>query len=195
MKVIKKEIAFEGKYLRVINKYSITEEKKGVVWETIERTNVHDRGVVVIIALTNKKELILERHWRAPLESYYIQFPAGLMDVQGESEEEAARRELLEETGYLAKELIPIITLPVSPTLVAMRGTYFLAPEVKLVGNTNKEPSEEIEVLKVPAKNISQFLLNVPKNTELDLGVPGIIWILEQKNLIETYKKPKGGKG
>ncbi|MFC1976941.1 NUDIX hydrolase [Chloroflexota bacterium] len=184
MKVIKREIAFEGKYLRVVNKYCISEEKKEVVWETIERTNVDSRGVVVIIALTKQKELILERQWRAPLESYIIQCPAGLMDVQGESEEDAARRELLEETGYLAKELIPIVTLPLSPMLVDSYGTHFLAPDVEFVGNIEKDPGEEIEVLKVPVREISQFLLNIPKNSELDLRVLGMIWIMEKKGLI-----------
>ena len=184
MKVIKREIAFEGKYLRVVNKYLVTAEKKEIVWETIERTNVYGVGVVVIIALTSKRELILERQWRAPVESFVIQFPAGLTDVRGESEEGTARRELLEETGYLAKELIPIITLPLSPILIATQGTYFLAPEVKFVGNTRKDTGEEIEVLKVPIKEISQFLLNVPKDTKLDIRVPGIIWIIEKKGLI-----------
>ena len=73
------------------------------------RKSIYNKGAVVIVALTTEGELILERNWRAPLESFVVQFPAGLSDREGESEEEVARRELLEETGYTADRLIPVI--------------------------------------------------------------------------------------
>jgi len=37
------------------------------IWETVERKNVYNKGVVVIIASTKERELVLERNWRAPL--------------------------------------------------------------------------------------------------------------------------------
>lgn len=57
---------------------------------------MYNKGAVVIIASTKGRELVLERNWRAPLESFVIQFPAGLSDKEEESEEEVARRELQE---------------------------------------------------------------------------------------------------
>ena len=116
MKITKSVPVFEGKYIRVINKYLLTDNGRETVWETVERTNVHNGGAVVIIAVTKQGEMLFERNWRAPTESWIIQFPAGLTDVKNESEEETARRELLEETGYRADRLIPVIASPLSPS-------------------------------------------------------------------------------
>ena len=183
MKIIKKETVFEGNYLKFVNKHSKTDTGEHT-WETIERKNIYGKGAVVIIALTKERELILERNWRAPLESFVIQFPAGLIDREGESEEDVARRELLEETGYKAERLIPITAVPLCPALTATRATHFFAPKAKFVGKENRDATEQIEVLKVPVEEVDNFLLNLPEDTELDLRVPGILWILQRKKLI-----------
>jgi ADP-ribose pyrophosphatase len=167
-----------------VKKYFKTGTGEEGIWETVERTNIHNKGAVVVVALTRKGEVILEKHWRVPLESYVIQFPAGLTDREREGEEETARRELLEETGYLAKKLIPIILAPLSPALTPTEAYHFLAPEVEFVEKGRRDTAEEIEVLAVPVEKLSQFLLNLPEDTKLDLRVPGILWILERKRLI-----------
>lgn len=184
MKIIKKETVFEGEHLKFVRKHFKTSRGEEGIWETIERKGIHNNGAVVIVALTRERELILERNWRAPLESFVIQFPAGLSDKEGESEEEVARRELLEETGYKAGKLIPVILVPLCPALTPTRATHFFAPEVKFVGKESKEISEEIEVLNISVEKLDDFLLNLPKDTELDLRVPGILWVLERKRLI-----------
>lgn len=184
MRIMKRKLAFEGNHLRLVNKHFKTDAGKEGIWETVERKNIHNRGAVVVIALTKNQEVILERHWRAPIESFVIQFPAGLTDVAGESEEETAKRELLEETGYLAENLIPVILAPLCPALTPTEGNHFLAPEVEYVGKQRRDVAEEIEVLKVPIKELGHFLLNLPENTMLDLRVPGILWILERKKFI-----------
>jgi ADP-ribose pyrophosphatase len=183
MEITKKETVFEGEHLRFVKKHFKRGKGEGI-WETIERKNIYNEGAVVIIALTKERELILERNWRAPLESFVIQFPAGLTDKEGEDGKEAARRELLEETGYKAQKLIPIILTPLCPVLTPTRATHFFAPGVEFVGEEGTEITEEIEVLKVSVENLDDFLLNLPKDTELDLRVPGILWVLERKGLI-----------
>lgn len=184
MRIIKRELVFEGKYLRIVKKYFKRDKGEEGVWETVERTNIYNRGAVVIVALTKKREIILERNWRVPLESFVVQFPAGLTDREGESEEETARRELLEETGYMAEKLIPIIPAPLSPALTPTEANHFFAPEVEFVGKERKDAADEIEVLEVPVEKLSEFLMNLPEDTKLDLRVPGILWILERKKLI-----------
>jgi len=134
--------------------------------------------------LTKEGELILERNWRAPLESFVIQFPAGLSDREGEKEEDTARRELLEETGYTAKRLIPIISTPLAPALTPTRAIHFFAPDVEFVGRKSEDVAEKIEVLKVPFEKVGDFLLSLPEDTKLDLRVPGILWILERRGLV-----------
>lgn len=184
MRITKRETAFEGEYLRLVRKTSITNTDTEIIWETVERTNVYGRGVVGVVALTQEGELILIRHWRAGIESYVVQFPGGLTDIEGESEEETASREFLEETGYFAKKLIPIMPVPVCPVLTSLEANYYFAPEAEFVGRENKDVAEEIEVLTIPRNSLHRFLSNLPDDTKLDLRVPGIIWILEAKGLI-----------
>ncbi len=185
MKVTDKETVFTGSYLRVVTRHIITDKGKEGVWEMVERTNTNERiGAVVIVPLTKNKELILEKNWRIPVEAPVIQFPAGLTDVEGESEEETAKRELLEETGYMAGELIPIMPAPECPSLTPTQVNHFFAPNVEYVGKEKEDITEEIEVIKVPIQQVAEFLLNLPEDTELDLMVPGILWILEKKKLI-----------
>lgn len=184
MRVTSKELAFEGKYLRVVRKHFQTDQGEEGVWETVERTNIHNRGAVVVIALTKERKVILEKNWRVPLEGFVIQFPAGLTDRARESEEETARRELLEETGYMARKLIPVMASPLSPALTPTEANHFLAPEVEFVGRRRKGATEPIEVLEVPVEKLGDFLLNLPQDTKLDLRVPGILWVLEKRKLI-----------
>jgi ADP-ribose pyrophosphatase len=66
-----------------------------------EREYVEHPGAVVIIALTDAGELVLERQYRYPLSAEFIELPAGKIDP-GENPADTARRELAEETGYVA---------------------------------------------------------------------------------------------
>jgi ADP-ribose pyrophosphatase len=184
MEITRRETVYEGNYLRMVKKTAVTVRKQEVVWETIERTNIFDNRVVVVVALTGDNEFVMERQWRAAIESCVIQFPAGLMDIENESGEETARRELLEETGYMARKLVPVLTAPTSPVLSPTTAYYFFAPDVEYTGGENREAGEDIEIITVPGESIGKFLLTPPEDTVLDLAVAGIIKIMEEKGLI-----------
>jgi len=184
MRVTGKKTAYEGRFLRIVEKSVVTADGRDRVWEAVERTNTHGSGAVVIIAVTKDGELLFEKNWRAAIEGHIIQFPAGLTDIRGESEEDAARRELREETGYEARDLIPVLLSPLSAALTSTGAMHYFAPDVEFVGRIVAEDTEEIEVVKVPVHQAGQFLLNLPEGVELDLRVPGILWVLQQKGLI-----------
>jgi ADP-ribose pyrophosphatase len=59
---------------------------------------------IIVLAMTEKDEIILVRQFRPALGQYTLEFPAGDID-QGETPEQAAIRELHEETGYVCREL------------------------------------------------------------------------------------------
>ena len=73
-------------------------------WEYADRTNA--TGAAIIIAVTNEQKLLLVEQYRIPVHARTIELPAGIIgDDPGNGNEahaEAARRELLEETGYEA---------------------------------------------------------------------------------------------
>ena len=60
-------------------------------------------GAVMIVALLDDGRLVLERQYRYPMHAVMIEFPAGKLDA-GEASLACAQRELLEETGYTARE-------------------------------------------------------------------------------------------
>lgn len=60
-------------------------------------------GAVMIVAQLDDGQLVLERQFRYPMQSVMIEFPAGKLDA-GEPSLACAQRELLEETGYTARE-------------------------------------------------------------------------------------------
>jgi ADP-ribose pyrophosphatase len=60
-------------------------------------------GAVMIVAQLDDGQLVLERQFRYPVQSVMIEFPAGKLDA-GETSLGCAQRELLEETGYSARE-------------------------------------------------------------------------------------------
>ena len=184
MKIIKSVPVYEGKFIRVLNKHFLADNGKEIVWETVERTNIHNKGAVVIVAITAQGEMLFERNWRAPSEGWVIQFPAGLTDIGGETEEETARRELLEETGYRAGKLVPVIASPLSPDLTATVAMHFFAPDVEFVAQPHRDLAEKIEVVKVPIENISKYLNELPQDTTLDLRVTGVLWIMEKRKMI-----------
>lgn len=185
MKVVKKETMFEGRFLRLVNKYIVDDNGGQSIWETVERRNVEGRGAVVIIAVTRNGEMIFEKNWRAPLESYVIQFPAGLTDVPGETEEATARRELIEETGYRAERLIPVMATAMAPALISTSAMHYFAPGVEFTGQAPCKDIEEIEAIKVPLDKVDNFLMNLPEGVGLDLRVPGILWVMHKNGMLQ----------
>lgn len=75
---------------------------------------IKHRGAVAVLPLLGSDEVVLERQFRYSLKRWILEVPAGTLE-QGESEEEAAKRELKEETGYEAKNLTKIGALAASP--------------------------------------------------------------------------------
>jgi len=90
---MERKILFEGKYRRLVCRDG---------WEYVER--VQCGGVVVIIPVTGKGQVVLTEQYRIPLGKNVIEFPAGLRGDEAhnrdESLEDGAKRELLEETGF-----------------------------------------------------------------------------------------------
>lgn len=182
MKIIRHETAYEGEYLRLVNRIAVTENQEEIVWETVEKKRAQGTAAIMV-ALTNNNELILERHWRAAIDTYIIQFPAGLCDKDDETIAAAARREFREETGYEASDADFLLKAPTNPVLSPMMSHYYLAKDVKFMGERNLDPEEEIEVILVPLDKVKEFFLNLPQDTELDLSVLGVLWLLEAKGI------------
>jgi ADP-ribose pyrophosphatase len=179
MKIIKRKIFYKNKHIKLIKKEFLGKDKNRNIWWCAER-----KEGVIIFALTKQKEVILERGWRVPRENFVIELPAGILDRKGENKKNAAKRELYEETGYLAKKIIPVFSFPIEQSFLVQDAHLFFAPDVVFSGKRNLDNTEEIEVIKVPLKKLSDFLLRLSKNTKVDIKIFSAIQILKEKGLI-----------
>src|SRR5690606_7491865 len=128
-------------------------------WEYAERRNVG--GIVTIIAETNGHILLVEQY-RPPLRTNVIELPAGLAgdtpDTSGEDLEQAARRELEEETGYRAASWKRLFAGPLSAGMTSEVVTFFLATDLERVGEGGGEDSENITVHEIPFDEAPHWL-------------------------------------
>lgn len=76
---------------------------------TAAREVVAHVDAVAVVALTSDDEVVLLRQYRHPLQEYQLELPAGILDVDGESPERAAWRELSEETGMTVTHMRPLL--------------------------------------------------------------------------------------
>jgi ADP-ribose pyrophosphatase len=106
---------------------------------------------VSIVATTADQQLLLVRQYRPVVERYTIELPSGHVDP-GESPEEAARRELLEETGYVAGPMHFLGALVPDVGRLANRMWCYFARDV--VPSTSPVPREEgLTVLEAPMQD------------------------------------------
>jgi ADP-ribose pyrophosphatase len=146
-----RRVLAEGRFLRMLSCSG---------WEWVERTNTS--AAVVIAAITAERELALIEQHRIPLDRRVIELPAGLVGDSAESREEglieAARRELLEETGYEAETIDYLFDGPSSSGLSNEVFTLMLARDARKVGPGGGDASEDIRVHLVPLDQIDAWL-------------------------------------
>jgi ADP-ribose pyrophosphatase len=141
---------YRGRYLSLL-------ERDG--WEFASRSNA--RCVVVLVPLTDQSELILVEQYRKPVAKRVIELPAGLVgdyEDPNESRLEAARRELLEETGYAAAEMRILMECPSSAGMSDELITFVLATGLERVAAGGGDDSEDIEVHTVPLAEADEWL-------------------------------------
>jgi ADP-ribose pyrophosphatase len=173
MEILSKKILWKGKFMSAVE---ITyRDARGAVrtWEALERVSIG--GIVVMVAVTPAGSVLLEKQFRPPLGRDVIELPAGLVDP-GESMETAAKRELIEETGWSAKNLDFLAEGPISTGASTEVLRAFLCTGLEHVGKNGGDDNEIIEVIEVPLNNALEFLRNAQtKGTLVDLKVYGLI--------------------
>lgn len=144
------EIAWEGKW--------IVAKKRGR-WEYVSRAR--SIRAAVILAIDDDYVLLVEQ-FRTPLQRPCIELPAGLIgddeDAGDEHALDAAGRELEEETGYRAAELIDAGEFFSSPGMVTESFTLVIARGLTKVGDGGGVHGEDISVHRVPLSDIEAFV-------------------------------------
>jgi 8-oxo-dGTP pyrophosphatase MutT (NUDIX family) len=108
-----------------------------------ERTVVAHLGAVAVLALDEQDRVLMIRQYRHPAGRELWEIPAGLRDVAGEALVGTARRELVEETGYAAREWHALVDSYASPGISTERIRIFLARGVEAVESDYQRHGEE----------------------------------------------------
>jgi|WetSurMetagenome_2_1015567.scaffolds.fasta_scaffold203667_1 ADP-ribose pyrophosphatase len=144
-------ILAETRFLRLV-------DREG--WSFVERPN--SNGVVTIVPLTRERRLLFVQQYRAPLDRQVIEFPAGLMGDESGHEAEspvlAARRELIEETGYQARDLEAVASTATSPGMANELVHFVLAWNLDRVGSGGGVAGEKIVVHEVSINDARAWL-------------------------------------
>jgi 8-oxo-dGTP pyrophosphatase MutT (NUDIX family) len=115
---------------------------RGPDGQTFEREVVHHPGAVAVVPLVDDERVILVRQYRAPLDAWLLEIPAGVLDVEGEPPERAAARELAEEVGRRAGRLEPLCSFHNSAGWCDERVQIYLATDIEL-DSTSRQGIEE----------------------------------------------------
>jgi ADP-ribose pyrophosphatase len=108
-----------------------------------QRTVVAHLGAVAVLALDEQDRVLMIRQYRHPAGRELWEIPAGLRDVAGEALVATARRELVEETGYAAREWHALVDSYASPGISTERIRIFLARGVEAVESDYQRHGEE----------------------------------------------------
>lgn len=151
---------FQGQFIRLVSRDG---------WEFAERINCS--GVVFIVAVTDDRKIVLCEQYRVPVGKRVIEIPAGLANDgasdEHESMEAAAKRELLEETGYEACEIRPLLSGPAAAGSSSVIVNFYEALSLKKRGPGGGDATENITVHEVPLDGIDEWLEEISQDPDI----------------------------
>ena len=169
IKKIKEEILYQGNWLNFCKKNG---------HEYIKRKKCS--GIAIIIAVNKDNKIILTEQYRIAVNSFVLELPAGLAgDEAGKEDEsilEAAKRELLEETGYQAKSMIKVTQCPVSPGLSNEIITFFYTDDIVKKHKGGGNENENITVHEVSLNELDEY---IEQSINKDLLIDSKIYIAQ----------------
>lgn len=171
-RVISSHISFKGPVFSVTTDH--VEEPGGI---RARRDVIRHSGSVVVLAVDSRRRILLERQYRHAAQSMMWELPAGRID-EGEPVVAAAKRELLEETGYAARSWKKILHFYVSPGFLDETMTIYLARGLK-AGEAQPEADEKIEVHFFSPSEARRMILEGKIRDAKTIA--GVLWLIQKK--------------
>lgn len=130
--------------------------------ETFERLVLEHPGAVAVLAVDEHRRAFCLWQYRHPARRRFVELPAGLLDDDGESPEETARRELREEGGLEAGDWVRLGTTWSSPGISSEVLHFFLARDIQQVSDDFEREHEEADMSRgwVPVDDLRAAVLS-----------------------------------
>jgi ADP-ribose pyrophosphatase len=174
VKVISSKVVYEGKVFSITSDEVV--EPSGV---KVHRDIMRHSGSVVILCIDESKEeprVLLIRQYRYAAQRDLWELPAGRID-EGEDALTAAQRELLEETGYQAREWKQVMFYYPSPGFMDETHALFLARDIQK-GKARPEEDEFITPRWVPISRAIEWVMSgkIPDAKT----IVGVLWMAQK---------------
>ena len=153
-RLIEKQVIYDGVKCR-LELHDLENEKTA---KRHRREVVVHPGAVLVIGFLDDGRVLLIRNWRYVVGQTLIELPAGTLE-KGEDPQKCAVRELLEETGYRAGRIEPLLNFFTAPGLISERMYVFAANELSRQSAALEE-GEEIEVLPTEWNQAVEMAIN-----------------------------------
>lgn len=155
-KVLKSELVFDEKWYTL--RRDEVELPNGKVMDDYYVSVRPD--VVLTFPVTEDGKVIFVRQYKHAAAGVFIELPGGVIDAHENHPEEAARREMLEETGYTSDDMELLAEVIDNPTKDTNKIYFYLARNAYKIAEQNLDESENIEVLEVPLSEVERMVLS-----------------------------------
>ena len=144
------KILYRDRWVTIEERHATVRGKK------VEFQRWVERNVVTVLPILEDGRILMERQFRHAIGRYLYEIPAGLVE-KGESTISAARRELGEETGYVAKEMKFMFKIYQSPAVGSRTFYHFYAKKLR-PGKRKLDNSEIITLMKVKPSKLESMI-------------------------------------
>jgi 8-oxo-dGTP pyrophosphatase MutT (NUDIX family) len=167
-RIVERRLAYDSPYVKIVEKDVDFGDPLGI--ETF--WSVRTGRYAAIVAVTEDGRIPLVRQFRPAVESFVLELPSGAVDP-GEEPDAAARRELLEETGCEAQELVLLGKLHVDSGRLETQQWAWFAPDARVVSDvpTGDEP---LEHLFVSPRELKELILGGEFNLSIHVAMIGL---------------------
>jgi 8-oxo-dGTP pyrophosphatase MutT (NUDIX family) len=152
--------------------------------ESFRRIVVQHPGAAVVLAVDDEQRVLVVVQYRHPARMRFVELPAGLLDKPGEDPEEAARRELLEETGFAAERWTHLGSTWSSPGITGELIHLYLAQGLSPADRGGFEPAHEEADMRLYRMPLAELVDGVLAGTIADAPLVNAVLLARARGLL-----------